>query len=293
MVGGPSYQDAPFNLATNGHRQPGSSFKPFTLVTALEQGRSTGEVFTSAPQQIPFRAKVEEEQRQGREGRQRAVQGQQLRRLLPRLGVDRDRDHLLRQLRLLAARDPGGPAERRRDGARRWGSRPTSSTETQYSIADGPVRALQPGADPRRARGRRDAAGDGARLQHARRRRPAALGDDGLERRRPGRDPRRLRRRRRLDDGPSATSRATRSPTRPGPAASTRSIAKQVIDPAVAAEARSILSTVVTERHRPPGPDRRPDLGQDRDHRRQRRRLVLRRDPARSPPASGSATPTR
>ena len=58
MVGGPSYQDAPFNLATNGHRQPGSSFKPFTLITALEQGHSSGEVYTSAPQQIPFRAKV-------------------------------------------------------------------------------------------------------------------------------------------------------------------------------------------------------------------------------------------
>ncbi len=58
MVGGSNYQDSPFNLATNGHRQPGSAFKPFTLITALEQGRSTGDVFTSAPQQIPFRVKV-------------------------------------------------------------------------------------------------------------------------------------------------------------------------------------------------------------------------------------------
>ena len=58
MVGGSNYQESPFNLATTGHRQPGSSFKPFTLVTALEQGRSTDEVFTSAPQQIPFRIKV-------------------------------------------------------------------------------------------------------------------------------------------------------------------------------------------------------------------------------------------
>ena len=52
MVGGPSYQEAPFNLATNGHRQPGSSFKPFTLVTALEQGHSSGEVYTSSPSAI-------------------------------------------------------------------------------------------------------------------------------------------------------------------------------------------------------------------------------------------------
>jgi penicillin-binding protein 1A len=58
MVGGPDYQEAPFNLATNGHRQPGSAFKPFTLVTALEQGRSTSETFASAPQEIPYRTKV-------------------------------------------------------------------------------------------------------------------------------------------------------------------------------------------------------------------------------------------
>ncbi len=60
MVGGPDYQEAPFNLATNGHRQPGSAFKPFTLVTALEQGRSTSETFASAPQEIPYRTKVPE-----------------------------------------------------------------------------------------------------------------------------------------------------------------------------------------------------------------------------------------
>ncbi len=59
MVGGTDYQDRPFNLATQGHRQPGSSFKPFTLVTALEQGHSPDQTFTSAPQQIPFKAKVQ------------------------------------------------------------------------------------------------------------------------------------------------------------------------------------------------------------------------------------------
>ncbi|MGI9020071.1 MAG: transglycosylase domain-containing protein [Solirubrobacterales bacterium] len=57
MVGGSDYKKEPFNLATNGRRQPGSSFKPFTLVTALEQGRSPDEVFASAPQQIPFQVK--------------------------------------------------------------------------------------------------------------------------------------------------------------------------------------------------------------------------------------------
>jgi penicillin-binding protein 1A len=58
MVGGYDYRTQPFNLATQGHRQPGSAFKPFTLVTALEQGRSPDQVFTSAPQRIPFKAKI-------------------------------------------------------------------------------------------------------------------------------------------------------------------------------------------------------------------------------------------
>ena len=40
MVGGPDFETKPFNLATQGHRQPGSSIKPFTLITALEEGIS-------------------------------------------------------------------------------------------------------------------------------------------------------------------------------------------------------------------------------------------------------------
>ena len=59
MVGGENYDKEPFNLATNGHRQPGSAIKPFTLATALEQGRSTSEVFASQPKEFPFKARVE------------------------------------------------------------------------------------------------------------------------------------------------------------------------------------------------------------------------------------------
>jgi penicillin-binding protein 1A len=40
MVGGRNYDESPFNLATNGERQPGSSFKAFDLATALEDGIS-------------------------------------------------------------------------------------------------------------------------------------------------------------------------------------------------------------------------------------------------------------
>jgi penicillin-binding protein 1A len=54
MVGGPDFETKPFNLATQGHRQPGSSIKPFTLITALEEGISPYTTFESAPQYIHF-----------------------------------------------------------------------------------------------------------------------------------------------------------------------------------------------------------------------------------------------
>ncbi len=54
MVGGPDFETKPFNLATQGHRQPGSSIKPFTLVTALEEGISPYTSFESAPQEFHF-----------------------------------------------------------------------------------------------------------------------------------------------------------------------------------------------------------------------------------------------
>ncbi|HEV7482121.1 MAG TPA: transglycosylase domain-containing protein [Solirubrobacterales bacterium] len=54
MVGGPDFDTAPFNLATQGHRQPGSSIKPFTLLTALEEGISPETVYESAPQEFHF-----------------------------------------------------------------------------------------------------------------------------------------------------------------------------------------------------------------------------------------------
>lgn len=54
MVGGPDFETTPFNLATQGRRQPGSSIKPFTLITALEEGISPETVYESAPQEIHF-----------------------------------------------------------------------------------------------------------------------------------------------------------------------------------------------------------------------------------------------
>jgi penicillin-binding protein 1A len=54
MVGGPDFEKKPFNLATQGHRQPGSSIKPFTLITALEEGISPFTTYASAPQEFHF-----------------------------------------------------------------------------------------------------------------------------------------------------------------------------------------------------------------------------------------------
>ena len=47
MVGGRNYRQTPFNLATEGERQPGSSFKAFDLAAALEKGISPYSVWAS------------------------------------------------------------------------------------------------------------------------------------------------------------------------------------------------------------------------------------------------------
>jgi penicillin-binding protein 1A len=47
LVGGNDFNEKPFNLATNGHRQPGSAFKPFVLAAYLKAGGSPSRVFSS------------------------------------------------------------------------------------------------------------------------------------------------------------------------------------------------------------------------------------------------------
>ena len=73
MVGGTDFDARPFNLATNGHRQPGSAFKPFTLVRALEDGVDPNSTCASQPKIFPVP-----------NSRRREVRGQQLRGPLPR-----------------------------------------------------------------------------------------------------------------------------------------------------------------------------------------------------------------
>ena len=47
MVGGTDFASQQFNVAVQGRRQPGSAFKPFVLVTALENGVSPEQTFES------------------------------------------------------------------------------------------------------------------------------------------------------------------------------------------------------------------------------------------------------
>jgi penicillin-binding protein 1A len=52
MYGGDNFRQSQFNLAVQGERQPGSSFKPFVLATALKQGVAPVTTFPSRPVSI-------------------------------------------------------------------------------------------------------------------------------------------------------------------------------------------------------------------------------------------------
>ncbi len=58
MIGGRSYLKSQFNLAVQGQRQPGSSFKPFVLTTALKEGVSPSTTFVSKEVAIPIGGRV-------------------------------------------------------------------------------------------------------------------------------------------------------------------------------------------------------------------------------------------
>jgi penicillin-binding protein 1A len=58
MVGGRNYHESQFNLAVQGERQPGSSFKPFVLATALAQGISPQTTLVSQPVTIDLGDKL-------------------------------------------------------------------------------------------------------------------------------------------------------------------------------------------------------------------------------------------
>src|SRR2546423_15470725 len=49
MVGGRWYSSSPYNRATDAKRQPGSAFKPFVYLTALEAGRTPNDIVNDTP----------------------------------------------------------------------------------------------------------------------------------------------------------------------------------------------------------------------------------------------------
>jgi penicillin-binding protein 1A len=55
MIGGRDFKANQFNLAAQGHRQPGSAFKPFVLVTALQEGVKPDQVFETSPFSVPVK----------------------------------------------------------------------------------------------------------------------------------------------------------------------------------------------------------------------------------------------
>ncbi len=52
MVGGSDYRESQFNRVTQANRQPGSSFKPFVYLTAIEDGMSPDDTVLDAPIRI-------------------------------------------------------------------------------------------------------------------------------------------------------------------------------------------------------------------------------------------------
>ena len=136
-----------FNLATQGQRQPGSSFKPFVLAEALRQDISPGVAVELAQEGLHAQG--------GRE-----VHGQQLQRRVRRHDDAGQRDDQLRQLRLRGARAQARPAQGGRDGA--------AARRAHAGVAQRGQRARRPQAG-------RDAAGHGPRLRDVRAGRQAHL----------------------------------------------------------------------------------------------------------------------
>ena len=213
----------PFNLATQGQRQPGSSFKPFVLAEALRQNISPQSTWTSQEEDL---------HPQGR----RALHRQQLRGRLRRRAHARRRDDVLRQRRLRPGRQEGRDQEDRAARAPAWASarrsRPTSRSRSAGSA-------------------RRDAARHGARLRDLRDRRQAhlRLALARPERQElpvpgPGRD-------RAHRPGHAARSQGGRARRRHADGQQAQD-ARACLKPEIAYQVGSILQTVIKERQRRP-----------------------------------------
>ncbi len=121
MVGGRDYQQEPFNLATQGQRQPGSSIKPFTLAEALQHGYTPGSTLSSRKKQFDV---------PGTHGKEKFVvnnyEGD-----YTRLEHAGRRPGLVGQLDLRRARHQGRDPADRRPGRAAWASARRSPTTSR------------------------------------------------------------------------------------------------------------------------------------------------------------------
>ena len=163
MVGGTDFEKKPFNLATNGHRQPGSAFKPFTLVRALEDGVSPEATFASQKKIFPV----------PNGGNEKFV-------------VNNYEDNYSGVASLRSATLQSDNSVYAELGLKVKTKR-IADAGTANGCEDAGFR--QPGHDPGRAQGGRDPARNGIRLLDDRQPRRQGLGLAGGLRRRPGGDP--------------------------------------------------------------------------------------------------------
>ena len=179
MASSGTYKDRTFNLAAQGHRQPGSAFKTMVLTTAIRKGVDPNRTtYVSKPLQLdvgdgspPWEVKTYDDSYRGT--------------------MNLTQRHArLRQHRLRAARSST--------------SAPKAVRETAELMGITTKLDAYPGRGPRRPAARRVAARDGERLRHARVRRHPQRAEGDHEGRVPGRQVRRPRR---------AQARARRSPT--------------------------------------------------------------------------------
>ena len=158
MVGGTDYERTPFNLATNGHRQPGSAFKPFTLIAALADGVEPGDHLRVAEEA------ARSDLTSGTFRQQ--LRGPVLRRRVAAHGHRQSDNSVYAELGLKV----GHEADRRM--AQRMGIRTEVSTNPAMTLGG--------------LEGGRDAARDGLRLLHDRQQGRARVGHARADARRPG-----------------------------------------------------------------------------------------------------------